>query len=181
MEAGRGSFDERSGFTSAHELLDGLRARQAEIGLSNAAMADLIGVNQGQVDDWLGPSRVKAPGLFYLMALFDVLGLSGRLMVDAAKMERMAPRWQDAGKRKLKAVRTVNSRVSQAMVKRAVPEVARQMSRLRWDATTPEERSNQGRVAARGRWDKDGMTTSERSAHGRRLVRKRWPRKRKKR
>jgi hypothetical protein len=131
----------RGTFTGAHELLDRLRARQAEIGLSNAELDDICGwPGGGVVDKYLGPSRVKWPGMDVIFRMMYALGLSGELVVDDAKVARMTPIWRASGKRKIAAIRNENPRVSKAMLQRAAPAVAAQMGRKgaekRWKGTT---------------------------------------------
>jgi hypothetical protein len=142
-------------FTSAHELLDRLRARQAEIGLSNEALDNLCDFTRGQCDKYLGPARLKFPGLFHLMCMMDALGLSGEFHVDMAKVARMTPSWRLEGRRKMAAIRNENSRISQAMVKRATPQVRSQDARnavnARWSRTTQKERKQVGKVLALAR------------------------------
>jgi hypothetical protein len=134
MDGSRGTF------TSAHELLDRLRARQAELGLSNEALEEICEFAPRELDKYLGPARTKFPGLLKVCLMMDALGLSGTLYVDARKVERAAKEWREQGRRRQAAIRSDNPRVSQAMVRRAAPAVAAQMGRKggerRWLGTT---------------------------------------------
>lgn len=152
MDTGRGTF------TSAHELLDILRRRQAEIGLSNEALEYLAGLTAGEVNKYLGPGREKFPGLFKLICMMDALGLSGSAHVDLKKVERMTPRWRLAGKRRMAAIRAENPRVSREMIRRAAPEVLRRRAQAggiaRRDRMTAVARIESAVFAARTRWGK---------------------------
>jgi len=142
-EYGRGTF------TGVHELLDLLRRRQAEIGLSNEGLEDICEFAAGMVDKYLGPSRSKWPGLDAVFRMMYALGLSGSLHVDLRKVEKVTPLWRKAGKRKLAAIRTETARVSKAAVKRArsvvLSELGRRGNEIRWKAASPDERKLFGR------------------------------------
>jgi hypothetical protein len=143
-------------FTSAHELLDRLRARQVEIGISNQNLDALCGFAAGQIDKYLGPSRSRSnPGIEAVICMMDALGLSADLHVDAQKVARMRERW-DA--RRKAAVRAQPSRISREMVKRARPLVLNELrskgGKARWADITAEQRSFAMLAVVAVRWNR---------------------------
>lgn len=130
-------------FTDYHGLLDLLRQRKAELGLSDAALENLCLMAKGQISKYLGPAQEKAPNAFLLMTVVDALGLSGTLYADPTKVAALSGAWGREGRRDDARVRP-NGRVSKAMVKRVRPMVlsqaAQKAARARWDKTTPEQR-----------------------------------------
>lgn len=131
-------------WTSADELLGLLRARQQELGLSNAALEQVCGLSGGQANRWLGPGREKSPTLASLCLILDGLGLSGTLHVDAEKEARVGPLWARAGRRAGEQVRTTTVRVSKIAIARAksvvMSEAGRRAALARWKNTTKAER-----------------------------------------
>lgn len=131
-------------FADMHGLLDIIRQRQIELGLSNAALDAMCDWPGGVVDKYLGPSRTKTPGMFALFLLLNALGLSGTLYVDERKAARRQKDWDSEGQRCERAVRPP-ARVSKALVARAAPVVMAEMGRrgamVRWQGIEPSERA----------------------------------------
>jgi hypothetical protein len=76
------------------DLVQALRARQDEIGLSNHLLDELAGFTEGHTDKLIGPSRTKTLGSFSLQTLLDALGLSFVIVEDLDKVRRMESRWE---------------------------------------------------------------------------------------
>jgi hypothetical protein len=131
-------------FTDPDALVELLRARQVELGLSNEALERICGWTGGIVDKYLGPSRVKTPGATTLAILMDALAVNGVLMADDAKAARMQRAWDREGRRRERAVRPA-ARIAKAALARARPlvmaELARKGAVKRWAGATPEQRA----------------------------------------
>src|SRR5258706_2651265 len=137
-------------FATPDELLDMIRRRQHDVGLSNAGLEHICGLAAGQVDKYLGPTRCKSPTLYTLGLMMDAVGVSATLWIDATKAERMGKAWRSFGKGKAAGVaRTLNGRISKLAVKRSRPLVLREASQkanaARWGKTTPAQRLKVGR------------------------------------
>jgi hypothetical protein len=126
-------------FTSAHELLDLLARRKADLGLSNETFDRVCGFTPGYGDKLIGPSRLKSPSMASLEVMLTALGLSGSLHVDEAKVRQVGRLWAREGRRKEASVRPA-SRISKAVALRAAPVWASMMAHTRWSKTTVEQR-----------------------------------------
>jgi hypothetical protein len=141
-------------FTGEATLIELLRKRQLDLGLSNEGLEHVCGFAGGAVDKYLGPSRTKAPTAAPLARLMDGLGLRGQLVVDAARTAQVTR----AGKRQARRAHPSN-RISKVALKKARPvvlgELARTAAAAGWKRTTPEARAevihrlNSARLAKR--------------------------------
>jgi hypothetical protein len=117
-----------------------LRARKAELGLSDLALDDAAGLTGGHSGKLLGPAQVKGIGRQTLTALLDALGLSGTLYADPAKVARIAGQWE----RRHENYAHTNGHIGRAAIARARPAVLRDLARRaaskRWAGSTPEQR-----------------------------------------
>jgi hypothetical protein len=80
--------------TSYDEMIDALRARKAELGLSDAVVDDLTGLPTGYTGKVLGPARVKKMGALSLWLMLEVLAFDMRLDSSVEKAARMQERWE---------------------------------------------------------------------------------------
>jgi hypothetical protein len=81
-EAGRPTIGDAA---TPDEILDLIRRRQHDIGLSNAGLEHICGLAAGQVDKYLGPTRNKSPTLYILGLMMDAVGVSATLWIDASR------------------------------------------------------------------------------------------------
>jgi len=145
------------------ELLDLVRRRQIELGLSNASLEDICLFAAGQIDKYLGPTRSPrwSPKLETLSTMLDALGLSVTLWIDATKVERFRKARGRQGRRMANYARPENGRISKALMKRAGPSVAREMGRkgaeARWKKSTPKQRKMVGKYLAAARKRAKGL------------------------
>jgi hypothetical protein len=135
-----------------NDLVEVLRARKTELGLSNAFVEAQLQMTDGGCDKVLGPTRAMG---FSIAVMFDMVELfGGRLVfeVDAETEARMRDRWERREERNVREPR----RVSKAILERARPAFYRQLSRLGNEARKkmlpPEARKRIARAAAISRW-----------------------------
>lgn len=143
MPAPLGTFTDYASFVAL------LRARKAELGLSDLVLDDLAGLAGGHSQKVLGPAMVKTIGGLTFTALLDALGLSGTLYADPAKAAHLA-----ADRRREARVRATQP-VGRAAIARARPavmtELSRQANKVRWKGATPEQRRAVGQFLAEQR------------------------------
>lgn len=148
------------------ELLDLIRRRQIELGLSNEMLEEVCGFSVGQIDKYLGPTRSPrwSPKLETLSTMLDALGLSVTLWIDATKVERFRKVRGSQGRRMANYARPQNGRISKALLKRAAPSVAREMGKKGGEAfskkLTPAQRKMVGKYLANARKRAKGMERS---------------------
>jgi hypothetical protein len=134
------------------DLIEVLRARKAELGLSNSFVDAQLQMAEGGCDKVLGPSQAKGMSLLVMFDFVELFG--GKLVfeVDAETEARMRDRWERREERNVREP----GRVSKAILERARPAFYRQLSRLGNEARTkmlpPEARKRIARAAAVCRW-----------------------------
>jgi hypothetical protein len=134
------------------DLVEVLRARKAQIGLSNAYVEHALHMGAGGCDKPLGPSRTKSLSLLVAFDLVELFG--GRLVfqIDAALEARMRNRWERRSERNVRQ----GKRVSRKIMALAQQVFFKRLSKLGNDARKvklpPEVRSDIARAAATSRW-----------------------------
>lgn len=147
------------GFTDYHGLIGILRARQDELGLSNARLEEICGLTQGHWDKMVGPSQVRMPNFYTLMLVMDGLGLSFEApKVDPAKVERMSRIWARQSGRRSDCIRDERTKLSKEIIKKARAVVRREdnsrAAKSRWDRVSKEKRREIARALIKIRWDR---------------------------
>jgi hypothetical protein len=130
------------------DLVEVLRARKTELGLSNAFVEAQLQMTDGGCDKVLGPTQAMG---FSIAVMFDMVELfGGRLVfeVDAETEARMRDRWERREERNVREPR----RVSKAILERARPFVLAQSAKhantVRNAVLSRERRSEIARAAA---------------------------------
>jgi hypothetical protein len=135
------------------DLVEVLRARKAELNLSNAYIEDQLHMAAGGADKVIGPSRTRGLSLPVALDLIELLG--GRLVfeVDAETETRMRERWERRDSRK---VHPPKRRVSKAGLARAAPLLFSALGKAggaaRAKSLTAKQRKEIARTAALSRW-----------------------------
>jgi hypothetical protein len=141
--------------TDYDEMIGALRARMAELGVTNETIGAAAGLAGGYVGKILAPSRIKNLGPTSFGLMLQSLGLKLIVVEDAKTTAKMRSRW--------------------AQRKKAAPLVAmaRTPPRATWLFS-----SRSGRRAAKARAEK--LSPAERSAIGLHAITVRWQREREK-
>ena len=143
---------ERTVVRNYDSLIQALRDRQTELGLTVEKIDELSGLPSGYTGKLLGAAQMKAIGPLSLGLLLETLGLElvPRPNVEATKS--MSPRWE-------KRVRPSHDaqRLSSRAKHRKFPAIlfrvlGKRSVKARMDKTTEEQRSAIGRRAAIARW-----------------------------
>jgi hypothetical protein len=142
------------GEASSHaELLDVMRKRQLELGLSNELVDHIACLSQGHCDKLLGPGRQRGLSQLSLDALMGALAVRLIIAEDPERAAQMRPRWEgkDASQVRMPA------RIAKDLIARVRPAVLRDLGRragqARWRGIDPKLRSRLMRELARLRWD----------------------------
>jgi len=137
---------------SRDDLVEVLRARKDELGLSNEFIEEALLMTSGGADKILGPTRQK--GLSWPVA-FDMVELFGGKLVfqiDPATEARMRQRWERRDPAKVHP----STRVSRAILARAAPLLFAALGRAggtkRARSLTAKQRKEIARAAALSRW-----------------------------
>lgn len=132
-------------------LIAAIRARKAELNLSDAQLEAASGLTAGHAGKLLGGAMVKSLGKVSLGLVLQGLGLKLIVAVDPAQAERMRPLYAE---RAVNQARLNNnaSPVSTGMVSRVFRHFAKQGGRARWRGVAKKARSEAAREAALARW-----------------------------
>jgi hypothetical protein len=95
-------------------IIDALRTRQLELGLTSAELEHRAGLTAGHVDKVLGPSRTKNIGAVTLEALMEALAVDFDIVGNPEKLARLVA---DNGPTKRSRGSWSNHRVSRAAVR----------------------------------------------------------------
>jgi hypothetical protein len=154
VEVSRKMLDERAlaTVTDYDEMIGALRARMAELGVTNETIGAIAGRAGDYVGKLLAPSRIKNLGPMSFGVMLQSLGLKLIVVEDAETSAKMRPRW--------------------AQRKKALPIFLHAMAssrRATWLFT-----SRSGRKAAHARAKK--LSAAERRAIGLNAIQVRWER-----
>lgn len=134
------------------DLVDYIRARKDDLGLSNAFVDEFCGMTPGYCDKLLGPSGTKGLSRFTLDYFFAALAFELVPRPNAEQEAMMRPRWEGREKSQVRVPR----RVSKAIMERARPMLLAILAKsggLKRAACLPgKRRSEIARKAARVRW-----------------------------
>jgi hypothetical protein len=136
--------------TDYDEMIGALRARMAELGVTNETIGAIAGLAGGYVGKLLAPSRIKNLGPMSFGVMLQSLGMKLIAVEDIKTTEKMRPRWEKR--------------------KKALPLLANVSTRrATWLFT-----SRSGRKAAKARAKK--LSPTERRAIGLHAIQERWRR-----
>jgi hypothetical protein len=91
-------------FTDYDGLIEALRERAAEVGLSYAMIDCLSEFSEGSTGKYLSDARVRHLSVASLLKITETLGIRSLLYVDPELTARMQPMWEK--RHELKARRT---------------------------------------------------------------------------
>jgi hypothetical protein len=135
-------------FSEYNELLDGLRARVAELNVAGHTIDHVGGLPVGFTQKVLGPRQVRRIGMLSLGAIFGALGLKGQLVEDPEAFARVAGRLNP---RKMRTC-AVQARIEFSLTRRFYRKIGRIGGRLSRSKMSKKRASELGRRAAMARW-----------------------------
>jgi hypothetical protein len=153
-------------FSDCDGLIEQLRQRAAELGLSYRLIDELAGFGENYTGKILSDTRAKQLSVSSLLAIAGVLAIRGQFVVDPAQQRRMAPLYEKRDAVKARARRRAS--LGPVTLKRVLPAAAAEMGRRgaasRNRKLGPETRRALARAAALARWgyvklDADGRPT----------------------
>jgi hypothetical protein len=132
------------------ELVEVLRSRKEQLGLSNEWIDHHSGAASGTWDKILSSQRPL--GRAALDRYLPILGCKIAVLADPSQEAKMRPRWEG---RDTKQVRLA-AKLGRALLKRARPvilsELGKRAAAARWARVSPESRSRLMREVAQARW-----------------------------
>lgn len=139
-------------------LIEALRARKDELGLSNETVDDLAGFTAGHADKLLGPTQRKSLGPLSLGLLLRVLAVKIVLVEDTEAAAAMDRRWDQRKRAPVESWRastTLKNRIKPVVLS----EMGKEMRAHQLTKQKPSTRRRIARNAARARWGKPKRRT----------------------
>jgi len=135
--------------TNYDELIEALRARVAELGITNATLEVITGLPDGYVAKVLGAGRTRNLGALSFGLIFQGLGLRFAVFEDAAATEKMRPRWTQ---RKKAPPLVAMARIPPRATWLFTPRSGRKAAKARAEKLSPDMRRAIGLNAIQVRW-----------------------------
>lgn len=140
-------------------LIEAMRARVTDLGISQAHVDELVGWADGMTGKVLGPSHTKklTPPMMWL--LLQALSLRCELQADPQLEERMCGRYQRARRNeKFRRIGNTSNALGVTNISRAAQEMGRRggsmPKRLGNDEKSKKKRQQHARKASLARWHK---------------------------
>jgi hypothetical protein len=148
------SMDQQYVIRNRDDLIEALRSRKEQLGLSNAYVEHQLQMSDGHCDKLLGPSQAKGMSIPVLLDMIELFGARLVIQVDAETEARMQERWERRDARKVHPPR----RLSAHLMRIATTQLYRRLSQLGNEARKiklpREARSSIARAAAISRWQR---------------------------
>jgi hypothetical protein len=133
-------------------MIGALRARMAELGVTNETIGAIAGLAGGYVGKLLAPSRIKKLGVMSFGVMLQSLGLKLLVVEDAEKTATMRSKWDHRKKAApLVAMLRTPPRATWLFTSRS----ARKVAKARAEKLSPAERSAIGLHAITVRWQRE--------------------------
>jgi hypothetical protein len=152
--------------TTVDELIEALRSRKDELGLSNAFVEAQLQMADGHCDKLLGPTRRKGMSVAVLLDIIELFGAQLVIQVDAETEARMRERWERRDAGKVHPPRCLSAhlmRIARAQLYLGLSELG---NKARKAKLPPEARSRIARAAAISRWQRHRAAVKAASASG---------------
>jgi hypothetical protein len=141
------------------QMIAALRARMAELGVTNETIGAIAGLAGGYVGKLLAPSRIKNLGPLSLGLMLQSLGLKLIVVEDAKTSAKMRPRWTQREKAfPLLAMVRTPPRATWLFT----PRSGRKAAEARAKKLSPAARSAIGLNAITVRWQREREKESRR-------------------
>jgi hypothetical protein len=137
--------------TDYNGLIEALKARQAEIGITNATLEALTGLQPGYVGTLFGSSRGRSLGGTSFGLLLGGLAVKMIIVVDLDAARRMEKRWEQR-ERPLMLNGAQHKLIEIKFTRRHMKKIAKKSRAARMEKMTPAQRRRVARKAAKSRW-----------------------------
>lgn len=138
-----------------NDLVDALRARKAELGLSDDVLDEVAGLTKGHTNKVLGPSRERGIGAATLEAYLIALAIDLVMVENAKKLVEMQPYYS--------AREETRVRINPAIGDRVLSRAMKKLAKDRWAKVPPEQRSEIARRLSWQRWAKTHACDTEKA------------------
>lgn len=134
------------------DLIDAMRARVAEIGITMEMLDELTGLQSGYCAKLLGPARIKTLGVLSFNLLMEAMALQFEPQTDMAKARELEARWEGrerpAAIQPAKASKKALQRFRPIILQEHFKAIAHLGAKARSAGMTPRQRKGMARKAA---------------------------------
>jgi hypothetical protein len=134
------------------ELLEALRSRKEQLGLSNAFIEHQLHMANGYCDQLIGPTRRRGMTVAVLLDMVELLGCRLEMPPDAEVEARMQARYERRDAGKVRPPRRLSERLMEVARKQFYQELSARGNAARRAKISAKARSRIARVAATCRW-----------------------------
>jgi hypothetical protein len=142
-------------FHTDDELVEHLRARAGQIGLSYNVLDQITGLGEGSVGKYLAPVRARSLTITSMLRIATALGVKPVLVVDPALVAEVSPMWERRNEQKVHRPSHYAKRLGPVTIARVLPQIAAELGRrggIRRRELPAEKRRAFARAAALARW-----------------------------
>jgi hypothetical protein len=130
------------------DLLEVLRLRKNELGLSNALVEHELQMGSGACDKILGPTQRKGMSIPVLLDTIELFGARLVIRIDAETEARMKARWERRDAKKVHPPRRLSERLMEIARKQFFQELSACGNAARRAKVSAKARSRIARLAA---------------------------------
>jgi hypothetical protein len=150
------------------DLIEVLRSRKEQLGLSNAFVDAQLQLADGGCDKVLGPTQARGMGAAVLLDMVELFGARLVIQVDAETEARMQKRWEHREERNVRQQQRLSKRLLEIATSQFYQRLSKLGNEARKAKLPPEARSNIARAAALARWDRHRAAVKTRPLKGKR-------------
>jgi hypothetical protein len=134
------------------DLIEALRSRKEQLGLSNAFVEAQLHMADGGCDKVLGPSQVKGMSSTVLLDMIELLGAQLVIRIDAETEARMQKRWERRNEARVRPHRRLSKELLELARAQIFKELSARGNEARRAKVSSKARSRIARSAALCRW-----------------------------
>jgi hypothetical protein len=134
------------------DLIEALRSRKDELGLSNAFMEDQLQMADGHCDKVLGPTQRKGMSIPVMLDIVELLGAALVIKIDAETEARMQERWERRDAGKVHPPRRLSERLMEIARSQLMRQLGKSGGVKRAKSLPAKQRARIARAAALARW-----------------------------
>jgi hypothetical protein len=139
---------------SRSDLVDALRSRKEELGLSNSFVEAQLQMTDGGCDKVLGPTQERGLSVPVMLDMLELFGARLVIQVDAESEARMRTRWERRDERSVRPQKRLSKKLMNLALSQFYGRLSRVGNKARSAKLPPEARSNIARAAAVSRWQR---------------------------
>jgi hypothetical protein len=148
------SMDQQYVIRNRDDLIEALRSRREQLGLSNAYVEHQLQMSDGHCDKLLGPSQAKGMSIPVMLDMIELFGARMVIEVDAESEARMQKRWERREEGKVHPPRRLSAhlmRIARAQLYTRLSQLGNEARKIKLPR---EARSSIARAAAISRWQR---------------------------